>query len=78
MNICVIYINRYMCAHKYMCVHVCVSHLVVSNSFQPMCCSPWNSLGKIIGVGSHSLLQESSRHGDQTQVSCIEGRFFTV
>ena len=41
-------------------MRVCVSHLTVSNSFQPIYCSPWNSLGKIIGVGSHSLLQESS------------------
>ena len=51
-----------MYAHMYvpyLCVHVCVSHLVMSNSFQPMYCSLCNSLGKIIGVGSPSLLHES-------------------
>ena len=60
MNICVIYINKYMYAHIYICMCVCVSHLTVSNSFQPIYCSLWNSLGKITGVDSHSLLQESS------------------
>ena len=28
--------------------------------------------------GSHSLLQEPSPPRDQTQVSCIVGRFFTI
>ena len=34
---------------------------------------PWDSPGKNTGVGCHVLLQ-----GDQTQVSCIAGRFFTI
>ena len=39
--------------------------------------SPWNSPGQNIGVGSLSLLHGSSHPKDQTQVSHIEGRFFT-
>ena len=39
--------------------------------------SPWNSPGQNTGVGSCSLLQGSSQPRDRTQVSCIEGRFFT-
>ena len=66
------------------CVKVTRSCLTLCN---PMDCSPliyrflcpWNSLGKTIGVGSHSLLQErSSQPRAWTQVSCIAGRFFTV
>ena len=34
---------------------------------------PWYSPGKNIGVGCHFLLQ-----GDQTQVSSIAGRFFSI
>ena len=37
-----------------------------------------NPPGKNIAVGSHSLIQESSRLRDQTQVSCVAGRLFTV
>ena len=37
-----------------------------------------NSPGKNIAVGSHSLLQGSSRPRDQTRVSFIAGRFFTI
>ena len=37
----------------------------------------WGSPGKNIGVGCHTLLQESSRPRDWTRVSCIAGRFFT-
>ena len=37
----------------------------------------WGSPGKHIGVGCHTLLQESSRPRDWTRVSCIAGRFFT-
>ena len=33
---------------------------------------------KSTGVGSHCLLQGIFRPRDQTQVSCISGRFFTV
>ena len=67
-------------------VSVCVwvSRLVVSNSLQPhglyptraLC--PWNSPGKTTGVGCHSLLQEIFLTRDQTQVSWISGRFFTI
>ena len=39
---------------------------------------PWNSPGKNIGVGGHSLLQESSQPRDWSQISCIAGRFFTI
>ena len=46
----------------------------------PMDCglSPWNSPGKSTRVGIHSLLQGIFLTRDQTQVSCIAGRFFTV
>ena len=45
-----------------------------------------DSLGKNPGVGCHALLQEgnlevawqSSQPRDRTQVSCLEGGFFTV
>ena len=41
--------------------------------------SPWNYLGQNTGVDSLSLLQGISPLPlrDQTQVSCIAGRFFT-
>ena len=38
----------------------------------------WGSLGKNTGVGCHSSPMESSRPRDQTHVSCIAGRFFTI
>ena len=41
----------------------------------PMVC-PWNSPGKNIGVGCHSLLQGRPR--DWIEVSCVAGRFFTI
>ena len=51
---------------------------VVSDSWWPQgLYSPWNSPGQNTGVGSLSLLQGSSQPRDQTQVSCIAGRFFT-
>ena len=40
--------------------------------------SPWNSPGQNTGVGSLSLHQGSSQPKDQTQVSLIAGRFFTI
>ena len=40
--------------------------------------SPWNSPGQNTGVGSHSLLSGSSQPRDQTQVSHIADRFFTI
>ena len=62
-----------------------VIHPVMSNSFfvtpwtvTPSLLCPWNSPGKSTEVGSHSLLRESSWPRDQTQVSHIVGRFFTV
>ena len=64
------------------CLCVCVSHSVVSDSLRPhrlqlsrLLC-PWNSPGKNTGVGCHSLLQGIFRPRDQTQISCIVGRFF--
>ena len=39
--------------------------------------SPWNPPGQNTGGGSLSLTQGSSQPRDQTQVSCIAGRFFT-
>ena len=62
-----------------------VSCSVVSSSLWPqelgtsrtLC--PWNSPGKNTGVGDHSLLEgESSWPRDQTWVSGIAGRFFTI
>ena len=40
--------------------------------------SPWNSLGQNAGVGGLSFLQGSSQPKDQTQVSRIADRFFTI
>ena len=61
-----------------------VSLSVMSHSLQPrglqparLLC-PWYSSGKNTGVGSHTLLQGSSWPRDQTQVSHIAGRFFTI
>ena len=57
---------------------------VMSDSLQPYgLYSPWNSPGQNTGVGRLSLSKESSlsrgssQSRDQTQVSCIAGRFFT-
>ena len=51
---------------------------VVSHSLRPHgLCSPWNSPGQNTGVGSLSFLQGISQPRDQTQVSSIEGGFFT-
>ena len=52
----------------------------------PMDCSPqrrlllcpWNSPGKNTEMGSHSLLQGIFPTQNQTRVSCIAGRFFTI
>ena len=49
----------------------------------PTLCNPGSSvhgdsLGKNTAVGCHALLQGSSQSRDQTQVSCIAGKFFTV
>ena len=61
-----------------------VSHSVMSNFLWPyglqptrfLC--PWDSPGKNIVVGCHSLLQGIFSSGDQTKVSCTIGRFFTI
>ena len=37
-----------------------------------------DSPSKNIGVGCHALLQGSSHPRNQTQVSCVAGRFFTI
>ena len=51
---------------------------VVSDSLQPHeLYSPWNSLAQNIGIGSLSLLQQSSQTRDWTQVSHIAGGAFT-
>ena len=39
---------------------------------------PWDSPGKNTGVGCHAFLQGIFQTMDQTRVSCIAGRFFTV
>ena len=39
---------------------------------------PWNSPGKNTGMDCHFLLQGSFRPRNQTQISCIVGRFFTI
>ena len=39
---------------------------------------PWDFLGKNTGVDCHSLLQGIFLTRDQTQVSCIAGRFFPI
>ena len=70
-------------------VCVCVGGLhSVAQSHVPLCdpmdwnppgsSYPRSSLGKNTGEGSLSLLQGSSSPRDQTQVSCIVGRFFTI
>ena len=56
----------------HVCVLVSQSCLTLCN---PMDCSP---PGKNTGVGSHSFSRESSWPRDQTQTSCIAGRFFTI
>ena len=73
---------------EYVCVCVCVlravlSCLVVSISCNPMDCSPPGSFvhgdspGKNTGLDCHTLLQGSSQHRDQTQVSRIASWFLT-
>ena len=39
--------------------------------------NPWNSPGQNTGVGAILFSRGSSQPRDQTQVSCIAGRFFT-
>ena len=64
---------------RFIIYHDSESRSFVCNSLWPHgISSPWTSLGQNTGVGSLSLLQGSSQPRDQTQVSCITGRFFTV
>ena len=60
------------------CESVCRS--VVSDFLQShgLYSPPWDSPGKNTGVVCHSLLQGIARPRDQSRVSCIAGRFFTV
>ena len=54
------------------------SHLVVSESLRSHeLYSPWNSPGQNTGVVASLFSWGSSQPRDQTQVSCIAGRFFT-
>ena len=39
---------------------------------------PWNSPGKNTGVVAIFFFKAASRSSDQTQVSCLAGRFFTT
>ena len=65
-------------------VCVCVSLSFVSNPLQFCGLWParllclWNSPGKNTGVFCHGFSRGSSQSRDQTQVSHITGRFFTV
>ena len=61
-----------------------VSRSVVSDSLQPhgleparLLC-PWDPPGKNAGADCHSLSRGSSPPRDQTQISYIVGRFFTL
>ena len=62
---------------------VVVSHSVVSNSLQPMNCSPPGSSvhvilqARILKWVAISFSRGSSQPRDQTWVSCTAGRFFT-
>ena len=63
---------------------VCVSRSVVSDSLQPMDCSPPGSFvheilqAGILGWVTISYARGSSWPRDQTRISHIEGRFFIV
>ena len=58
----VFFFNLALSSCNTVCVCVCVSHLIVSDSLRPLeleltrLLCPWNSPGKSTGVGSHSLL----------------------
>ena len=68
----------------YIYICVCVRCSVVSNSLWPMDCSPPGS--SVHGIPQATILEwvalpfsrAAFRPRDQTQVSCIAGRFFTV
>ena len=66
------------------CICECENHSVMSNSLRPLDCSPSGS--SVHGILQARILEwvailffrGSSRPKDQTWVSCIAGRFFTV
>ena len=66
------------------CVFVCVSHLIMSDSLWPYgLYPPVLSVHKILQARILewiviSFSRESSWPRDQTQISCIAGRFFTI
>ena len=65
------------------CVHVCVSHSVVSDSLHMDCSPPGPSVHGILQARTLewvavSFSERSSRPRDRTWVSCIAGRFFTI
>ena len=66
-------------------VILCVCVCEVTQSCPTLCdpmdtrfLHPWDFLGKSTGVGCLFLLQGTSRSRDQTQVSCIVDRHFTI
>ena len=74
---------------KTKCVCVCVCVCMQKKALVPQLCPtlcdpknynlcPWNSLGKNPVVGRHFLLHGIFQPRNQTQVSCIVGRCFTV
>ena len=76
--------NDYIYLCVCVCVCVCVSCSVVFDSLQPFNCSPPGS--SVHGIFQAGILEwiaipfsrVTSQPRDQTHVSCIAGRFFTV
>ena len=56
------------------------SHIVISDSFWSLPCSSVHGIlqARVLEWVAISLSRGSSQHRDQTQVSCITGRFFTI
>ena len=77
--------SRHLCKHRYIrpCVCVCSVTKLCLTPLNPMDCSPLGSSmhgisqAKILEWVVISFSRGSSRLRDQTQVSCIAGRFFT-
>ena len=73
-----------MCVCVCVCVCVCKKKALVPQLCPTLCdpknynLCPWNSLGKNPVVGRHFLLHGIFQPRNQTQVSCIVGRCFTV
>ena len=57
---------------------VAQSYLILCDPMDTSLLRPWDFLGKSTGVGCLFLLQGTSRPRDQTQVSRIVDRCFTV